>query len=106
MATRRMTDGGKPSDVPALTAEERTFLARASDKYHANVNWLEFEEFAFGMRSPIYAKKQSHPNVVEHPLYVALKGLWLDLGVRQGRIAPAVMDKVADAPRRETPRRR
>jgi hypothetical protein len=102
-----MTDRGKGSVTAApLTPEERAFLARAREKYHANVNWLEFEEFAFGTRSPIFSKKRSHLNVVEHPLYVALKGLWLDLGVRQGRIAAAATEKVADAPRRETTRRR
>jgi hypothetical protein len=101
-----MTDRGIGSPAAAPTAEERAFLARAREKYHANVNWLEFEEFAFGTRSPIYSKKRSHPNVVEHPLYVALKGLWLDLGLRQGRIAPAAMDKVADDSRRDTLRRR
>ena len=90
----------------ALTAEERAFLQRAREKFEANIDWFAFEEFAFGMRSPIFAKQRSHPNVVEHPLYTALKSMWLDLGVRQGRVAPGTMQKVADAPRRETTRRR
>lgn len=89
-----------------LTPEETAFLARARERHAANVDWLEFEEFAFGMRSPIFAKKRSHQNVLEHPLYMTLKNLWLDLGVRQGRIAAPAVSKVADAPRRETTGRR
>jgi hypothetical protein len=86
-----------------LTEHERAFLKRAREKFDANVDWFEFEDFAFGMRSPIYSKQRSHPDVVEHPLYTALKAMWLDLGMRQGRVAAT---KVDDAARRETTRRR
>lgn len=88
-----------------LTAEERAFLSRARGKYHDNVDWLEFEEYAFGSRSPLYSRNRSHRDVLQHPLYLALNEMWLDLGVRQGRIA-APKGAAIRAPRGKARRRR
>ena len=88
--------------VEALTADETSFLRRAEERFKQNMNWLEFEELAFGMRSPLFARKRSHQNVVEHPLYVALRDMWLELGVRQGYIANPTNEDATDAARRET----
>ena len=92
-------------DATTLNERERRFLELARKYYDANMDWLEFESFAFGMRSPLFAKDRSHRKIVEHPLYVVLKEMWLDLGVRQGKVAPDQPDEVADAPRGETPGR-
>ena len=70
-----------------LNSEERDFLRQAEKRYRANVNWFEFEDFAFGMRSPLFARTRSHLDVLKHPLYVALKEMWLDLGEKQGLVA-------------------
>ena len=102
-----MSDRG--GDMTTLTAEELAFLRRAREMYDANISWFEFEDFAFGMRSPLFSKHRSHQNVLKHPLFEALETMWLDLGVRQGKVARGedeTTQKVADAPRRETPRRR
>ena len=72
-----------------MTAEETSFLARAREKFAGDVDWFEFEEFAFGSRSPLYSKTRSHQDVLVHPLYIALKDMWLELGVRQGKIKDA-----------------
>jgi hypothetical protein len=72
-----------------LTQEENAFLGRARKKFEQNAEWLEFEDFAFGARSPLYSKTRSHKDVLTHPLYVALKDMWLELGVRQGRVKDA-----------------
>lgn len=72
-----------------LTQEEDTFLHRARKKFAQNADWLEFEDFAFGSRSPLYSKTRSHKDVLMHPLYVALKDMWLELGVRQGKVKDA-----------------
>jgi hypothetical protein len=72
---------------PTLTAEEQAFLSHARRWRDAKMDWLTFEELAFGSRSPIFASTRSHCDVLQHPLYVELKKMWLDLGVRQGRIA-------------------
>ena len=72
-----------------LTPEEETFLARARRKFEDNADWLEFEDFAFGSRSPIFARTRSHREVLTHPLYIALKEMWLALGVRQGKVKDA-----------------
>lgn len=80
----------------ALSPDEEAFLHRAQRKFRENADWLEFEEFAFGSRSPLYSKTRSHQDVLQHPLYLALKEMWLDLGVKQGRIR-----KGTDAARRK-----
>ena len=72
-----------------LTREEDAFLRRARTKFEQNSDWFEFEDFAFGSRSPLYAKTRSHKDVLTHPLYVALKDMWLELGVRQGKVKDA-----------------
>lgn len=72
-----------------MTSEENAFLARARAKFAGNADWFEFEDFAFGSRSPLYSKSRSHQDVLAHPLYIALKDMWLELGVRQGRVKDA-----------------
>ena len=72
-----------------LTTEERDFLRQAEKKYRANTNWFEFEDFAFGMRSPLFLRTRSHLDVLRHPLYLALKEMWLNLGEKQGLVAPS-----------------
>lgn len=76
----------EPSGIE-LTQEEHEFLQRARGLFRQNADWLEFEGFAFGTRSPIFSRNRSHRDVLQHPLYVALRDMWLELGVRQGRIA-------------------
>ena len=71
----------------ALSAEELQFLREAEKKYRANANWFDFEDFAFGMRSPLFSRQRSHLDVLSHPLYLALKEMWLDLGVKQGLVS-------------------
>jgi hypothetical protein len=88
-----------------LTPEEQRFLERAREKFRQNADWFEFEDFAFGMRSPLYSAARSHRDVLTSPLYLELTEIWLQLGVRQGRIAPAP-GKKTDATRRQTSRRR
>lgn len=72
-----------------LTSEEAAFFARAKRMFADDADWFEFEDFAFGSRSPLYSKTRSHQDVLKHPLYVALKEMWLELGVRQGRVKDA-----------------
>lgn len=72
-----------------LSSEEHDFLRQAERKFRSNTNWFEFEDFAFGMRSPLFSRQRSHLDVLRHPLYLALKEMWLDLGVRQGLVSPS-----------------
>lgn len=85
-----------------LTADEQRFLSRGREKFAENVDWLEFEEFAFGSRSPLFNKTRSQQDVLKHPLYLALREMWLDLGVRQGRIKAAPAGEGSNASRRKT----
>jgi hypothetical protein len=84
-----------------LTPEEEQFLGRAQAKLAEGADWLAFEDFAFGPRSPLFSKARSQQDVLKHPLYLALREMWLELGVRQGKIAPAQEGK-GDAARRKT----
>ena len=72
--------------ITGLNEAEQAFLDRARKLFAANTDWFEFEGFAFGMRSPVFAKTRSHKKVVESPLYIALRDMWLQLGVQQGMV--------------------
>src|SRR5207248_11665678 len=87
-----------------LTSEEREFLRQAERKYRANADWFEFEDFAFGMRSPVFSRNRSHLDVLTNPLYLALKEMWLNLGVRQERVAPSRAKEENDVARRQARR--
>lgn len=86
----------------ALSPEEREFLRRAREKFRADVDWFEFETFAFGSRSPLFSRTRSHRDVLASPLYIALKEMWLMLGTRQGHVA----EEPTDAARRKATGRR
>jgi hypothetical protein len=92
-ATLRKDDG--------LTPDEQHFLSRAETKFAEGIDWLEFEDFAFGPRSPLFSRTRSQQDVLKHPLYIALRAMWLELGVRQGRIA-APREGKGHAARRKT----
>jgi len=96
----------KTTEDDDLTSEERKFLREARKKYKENTDWFEFEDYAFGMRSPLFSRNRSHIDVLGHPLYIALKEMWLDLGERQGRIASAPLQKETHATRRKTTKSR
>jgi len=74
-------------NLETLSEKERKFYDAALEKYHKNTNWVEFDDFAFGMKSPIYENKHSHLEVLKDSLYLTLKELSMELGVRQGFIA-------------------
>ena len=88
----------------ALSAVEQQFLQAAQAKFRQNADWFEFEDFAFGSRSPLFSATRSHKDVLNHPLYRELKDMWLQLGVSQGRVAPS--EETHNATRRQTSGRR
>jgi hypothetical protein len=74
-------------DLSGLDEHEKAFFREAEKRVRAGAPWFEFDDFAFGMSSPLYASRHTDRDVLEHPLFAALKDMWLELGVRQGRIA-------------------
>lgn len=70
-----------------LTDDEKAFYLKALGRFQRNEDWLSFDELFFSPRSPIYSKRRSHLDVLGDPLYLALKDMWLQLGVQQGMIA-------------------
>jgi hypothetical protein len=63
--------------LDGLTEEEIKFYRQALKLFHQNTDWGAFDEFAFGMRSPIYSRRRSHLNVIEDPLFLALRDMSL-----------------------------
>ena len=74
-------------DLGDLSGGDRAFYEQAVKQFRRNVDWLTFDEFFFDPRSPIYARRRSHLEVLRDPWYLALKDMWLQLGVQQGKIA-------------------
>jgi len=87
--------------LDSLSPVERDFLRQAEKKYRANTFWLDFEDWAFSMRSPVFSRNRTHRNIVQNPLFIALKEMWLDLGVKQGGMAPSKGEN-ANRARRQT----
>lgn len=77
---------GVSVNLDELSAEEKKFYKQAIKRFRENTNWLSFDDFAFGMRSPIYKGRRSHIEVLQSALYLALKDMSLQLGVQQGLI--------------------
>ena len=67
-----------------LNEVEGKFYLQAVEKFEKKINWLEFDEFAFGPGSPIYKNERRHLDVIQKPLYKALEDMWIRLGVEQG----------------------
>lgn len=80
-------ENGVKINLDGLTEAEKGFYLRAFKKFQQNVNWLDFDDFVLGMQSPLYSGKRSHHEVLRHPLFLALKDMSLQLGIRQGMIA-------------------
>lgn len=85
-----------------LDARQQEFYREAAAKFRKNVDWSEFEDFAFGAGSPLYVRRTSHLDVLDHPLYRALKDMWLELGVRQGLVAQDVIKEQKPYAQRRT----
>ncbi len=75
-------------ELGSLTDSERAFYEKAVRQFRRNVDWFSFDEFVFSPKSPIYARRRSHLEVLRNPVYLALRDMWLRLGVQQGMIAP------------------
>ena len=88
---------GLKIDLNGLNDTERRLYRRALKEFQKNVNWLEFDHFVLGKHSALYNGKRSHLEVLKHPLYLALKDMWLQLGVRQGMIAKSKVTKGQEA---------
>lgn len=76
-----------------LNETEKRFYLRALEEFNKNANWLEFDRFVLGRHAPLYDGKRSHLEVLKHPLYLALKDMWLQLGVQQGMVARSKVTK-------------
>ena len=76
-------------DLGSLNDVEKRFYLQAMKKVKQNTDWFEFDDFAFGMRSPLFSRNKSDLDVLLDPLYLALEDMSLSLGIRLGWIARA-----------------
>jgi len=82
-------DSGLQIDLTGLDADRKNFYRLAVEQLDANVDWLEFENFAFSFGSPIFKASYDRQDVLSDPLFIVLKDMWLRLGIRQGMVAPS-----------------
>jgi hypothetical protein len=90
-------ESGVKINLDSLTKAEVAFYLRALKKFQQNANWLDFDDFVLGMQSPLYSGKRSHHEVLRCPLFLALKDMSLQLGIRQGMIAKSKNKKEQEA---------
>jgi hypothetical protein len=74
---------GARINLDDLTAEDKKFYKQAMKRFRENTDWLSFDEFAFGIKSPIYNGRRSHIEVLQSALYLVLKDMSLQLGVQK-----------------------
>src|SRR5438067_10799455 len=84
----RNRESGVDLDSTQLVGDRKAFFLSALKQFHADLNWFEFERIAFGFRSPVFQQARSRQDVLTDPLYLALRDMWLCLGVNQGLVAP------------------
>ncbi|MFZ3210535.1 MAG: hypothetical protein WA188_03400 [Terriglobales bacterium] len=87
-------------DLTTLGDEEERFYRAAKQRFESGIAWFDFDDFAFGSNSPLYRGRASHHEVLQHPLYIVLKDMWLELGVRQGRVRADAGKGIASGSRR------
>ena len=82
-------DSGLQIDLTDLDVERQRFYRSAVEQLHANVDWIDFENFAFSFGSPVFKASHDRQEVLSDPLFLVLKDMWLRLGIRQGMVAPS-----------------
>src|SRR6266568_4467359 len=78
---------GLSIDLGVLGAAKKRLYETALEQFHKNVSWFGFERFVFSYTSPLFSAARSRADVIDDPLYAALKDMWLQLGINQGFVA-------------------
>jgi hypothetical protein len=85
-------------NLDELSETQVRFYRTAVRKHREGIEFISFWNFAFGVGSPLYDGVRSRTDVLDTPLEQALRHMWLDLGIKQGMVAP---EKPKRAPRRK-----
>ncbi|HKS25632.1 MAG TPA: hypothetical protein VJZ76_22780 [Thermoanaerobaculia bacterium] len=103
-------ESGVDVDLGPLDDEKRRLFEAAYGRFRQNTSWFEFEQLVFSWTSPLFRSAKSRSDVLNDPLYLALKDMWLQLGINQGFVAKPKHEhaKTKNRPSRPhgTPRRR
>lgn len=70
-----------------LSGRQAKFYRQAVERFVAKMNWTDFDDFAFGRESPLYDGVQLRRDVLDTPLYLELRDMWIKLGIEQGYVA-------------------
>jgi hypothetical protein len=112
---------GVSIDLGDLDAARKRLYETAVEQFQKNASWFGFERFVFSYTSPLFSAARNRADVIDDPLYAALKDMWLQLGINQGFVAddrnetqartssahrPSVIRDVAPSRESPPPRRR
>ena len=78
---------GVTIDLGDLDAAKRRLYERALEQFREGVSWFAFEHLIFSYTSPLFSTARNRADVVDDPLFAALKDMWLQLGIDQGFVA-------------------
>src|ERR1044072_8832829 len=78
---------GLDLDLGHIDADKRRLFETASEMFRKNTSWFAFEQLIFSYTSPLFRKSKSRADVINEPLFLALKDMWLQLGIDQGYVA-------------------
>jgi len=88
------SETGLKLDLGNLDAIDRDFYRLALRLFKENARWTSFNELILGMQSPLYRRDRPRRDFRSDPLYLALKDMSIQLGIRQGMIAPRAKARV------------
>ena len=80
-------ESGLDVDLGKLSPERERFFEDARRQFQKNVSWFDFERVVFSYWSPLFSGLKNRADVVNEPLFIALKDMWLQLGINQGYVA-------------------
>jgi len=78
---------GLDIDLGDLSPERARLFDIARKQFQKNVSWFVFEQLIFSYTSPLFKDLKTRADVVNDPLFTALKDMWLQLGIKQGFVA-------------------
>ena len=79
---------GVDVDLGELDPPRKRLYERAQKLFRSNASWFAFEQLAFAWPSPLFEEGVVRAEVLRSALFIALKDMWLQLGVNQGYVAP------------------
>ena len=68
--------GGHIIRVPIFSEKETEFIRRAKRMFLANCHWVEFDNFLFDPKSPLYGARRKNYPILKDPLFIVFKDMF------------------------------